>query len=101
MLPQRPPGHLLLAGGRAQRSLQCTKKAYLVSRVGRIGEHSAALQSYGLLQQGENPCDLKFTELYDRIDTSTSKGRTRRSGYLVKSHSPAVPKMIVSSEHRG
>ena len=52
----------------------------LTTLIGNIGEHSAALQSYGLLNQGENPYDLEFADLYDRIDTITSRDRIVEEG---------------------
>ncbi len=43
-------------------------------------EHKSALRWFDLLQEGENPLDLNFKQLYDRIELSTSADRITEGG---------------------
>jgi len=51
--------------------------AYLMQN---SGEHKTALNAFGLLRPGEDPLDLDFTQLYERIVVSTSADRITEGG---------------------
>jgi hypothetical protein len=50
------------------------------SLLGDAHNHSAALATHGLLQPGEDPCEIGFSELYDRIKAGTLTDRTIEEG---------------------
>ena len=43
-------------------------------------DHKAALKQFNLLSEGENPLELKFRVLYERIELSTSADRITEGG---------------------